>query len=52
MDGEKKERWLRLCELAVSEQDPAKLLRLVEEINRLLEQKEQRLKAQRTSGEG
>jgi hypothetical protein len=51
MDGEKKERWLQLCELAASEQDPAKLLRLVEEINRLLQEKEQRLKTQRTSCE-
>lgn len=51
MDGEKKERWLRLCEQAVTEQDPAKLLQLVQEINRLLEEKEQRLKTQRMSCE-
>lgn len=46
-----KEQWLRLCELAAREQDPAKLLRLVEEINRLLQEKEQRLKVQRSGCE-
>ena len=51
MDGEMKEQWLRLCELAAREQDPAKLLRLVEEINRLLQEKEQRLKVQRSGCE-
>ena len=44
MDGQNKERWLQLCELAASEQDPDKLFRLVQEINRLLEEKEERLK--------
>ena len=38
------ERWRELCELAVQEQDPAKLMALVTEINRILETKEQRLK--------
>jgi hypothetical protein len=51
MDGEKKEQWLQLCEQAAREQDPAKLLRLVEEINRLLEEKERRLKGQKTSSQ-
>lgn len=46
-----KEQWLRLCELAAREQDPTKLLRLVEEINRLLQEKEQGLKTQRISCE-
>ena len=44
MEGAAKERWLELCELAAKEQDSAKLLALVQEINRLLEEKEQRLK--------
>ena len=44
MDGEKKELWYSLCQQAVVEQDSAKLLQLIQEINRLLEQKEQRLK--------
>jgi hypothetical protein len=42
MDRETKERWLVLCEQAAVEQDPARLLALVTEINRLLEEKEQR----------
>ena len=43
MRGETEERWRRLCEQAVHEQDPNKLMKLMEEINRLLEAKEQRL---------
>ena len=43
MKGEVKERWLRLCEQAVVEQDTQKLMVLVEEINRLLDEKEERL---------
>lgn len=38
-----KERWLELCQQAAVEQDPKKLMELVEEINRLLAEKEQRL---------
>jgi hypothetical protein len=44
MQGDTAERWRRLCEQAAIEQDPQKLLELSEEINRLLEAKEQRLK--------
>jgi hypothetical protein len=43
MKGEAKEHWMHLCELAALEQDPEKLMQLVVEINRLLEEKEQRL---------
>jgi hypothetical protein len=39
-----KEHWLELCEQAAVEQDPKKLMELVEEINRLLQEKEQRLR--------
>jgi hypothetical protein len=38
------ERWMELCALAAEEQDPVKLLALTQEITRLLEEKEQRLK--------
>ena len=38
------ERWIELCAEAAEEQDYDKLLVLVNEINRLLEEKEQRLK--------
>jgi hypothetical protein len=40
----KTERWMRLAELASKEQDAHRLLRIVDLINRLLEQKEARLK--------
>lgn len=41
---ENRERWMELAELAASEQDPKKLMALVSEINRLLEEKRARLK--------
>jgi len=44
MDGEKKELWYRLCQQAAVEQDSAKLLELIREINRLLEEKEHRIR--------
>jgi hypothetical protein len=40
---EKTERWKALCEQAAVEQDPEKLLQLVREISRLLEEKQARL---------
>ena len=43
MQGEKKERWMELCAQAAIEQDPVKLMELLGEINRLLEEKERRL---------
>ena len=47
MQGQQKERWRELCELAAQEQNPERLMELVAEINRLLEEKEQRLIAAR-----
>ena len=44
MQGETRERWMQLCEQAANEQDPKRLMELIEEINRLLVEKEQRLK--------
>ncbi len=44
MDGKTKERWMELCDLAANEQDSAKLTALVEDILRLLKEKEDRLK--------
>jgi hypothetical protein len=44
MQGEDVERWRELCALAAAEQDPDRLLALVQEINALLERKERRLK--------
>lgn len=43
MQGENADRWLKLCEQAASEQDPHKLMELINEINRLLSEKEDRL---------
>jgi hypothetical protein len=44
MDRETKEEWLVLCEQAAVEQDPARLLVLVTEINRLLNEKQARVR--------
>jgi hypothetical protein len=43
---ENHEKWMELCALASKEQDSAKLLALTQEIARLLEEKEQRVKGQ------
>jgi len=43
MKGEKKERWMELCEQAANEQDASRLLEIVKQINDLLEEKERRL---------
>ena len=45
---ENQEQWFRLCEQAAIEQDPLRLMELVTEIDRLLREKEERLKAYRT----
>jgi hypothetical protein len=51
MQGEKAQQWRILCEQAAVEQDPEKLMRLVVEINRLLEEKEQRLRNQHANAQ-
>lgn len=43
MKDKTKELWKYYCEQAAVEQDPDKLLELVKEINRMLEEKETRL---------
>jgi hypothetical protein len=43
MQGQTKEHWMELCEQAAVEQDSDKLLQLISEINRMLDQKEERL---------
>lgn len=47
MQGEKLEKWEYLCREAATEQDPERLIALTREINRLLDEKEQRLTAAR-----
>jgi hypothetical protein len=44
LDRETKERWLVLCEEAAEEQDASRLLALVTEINRLLDEKRERVR--------
>lgn len=46
MQGDTKERWQKLCEQAAVEQEPTQLVALIQEINRLLEEKEKRLRQQ------
>jgi hypothetical protein len=43
MRGEKRERWLEICQMIADEQDPKKMIELVTELNNLLEEKERRL---------
>jgi hypothetical protein len=49
MTDQSKERWYQLCTLAPLENDPAKLLALVAEVNRLLAKKEQLLSASQSA---
>jgi hypothetical protein len=51
MQGERGERWRDLCSKAADEQDPDRLVALVREMNKLLEEKEQRLKHQGRAAE-
>jgi hypothetical protein len=44
MFGKTKERWMELCDQAANEQDAAKLKALIEDIARLLKEKDHRLK--------
>ncbi len=50
MLGEKKERWQELCEQAAQEQDPEKLSQLVAEIDRMLQEKQDRLERKQILG--
>ena len=43
MQGKVREQWMQLCEQAAVEQDAEKLLALVKEINRMLDEKDRRL---------
>lgn len=44
MQGETKERWIELCKQAELETDPERLMVLIQEIIRVLDEKEQRLR--------
>jgi hypothetical protein len=43
MQAKAKERWIELCEQAAVEQDSAKLLKLIQEIDKLLREKQERM---------
>ena len=47
MQGQKAECWRELCAQAAVEQDPIKLIQLINEINRMLLEKEERLQRKR-----
>lgn len=49
MQGQTKELWVSLCEQAATEQNPERLIQLIAEIDRLLREKEERLKDKRDS---
>ena len=44
MEADKRERWMRLCVEVADEQDSNRLLELISEIDRLLHEKEMRLR--------
>ena len=52
MKGETGERWQILCKQAAQEQDPDKLLELCAEIDRMLSEKEERLRNLRSDKQG
>jgi hypothetical protein len=43
MQGKVKEDWVQLCEQVAIEQDTERMIELVRELNRMLDEKEQRL---------
>ena len=49
MQGQTEEQWLELCELARVEQHPERLMALINEITRLLEEKQARLSGRHDS---
>jgi hypothetical protein len=51
MEGETKERWQMFCEQAALEPDPERLMLLVQEIDRLLTEKQARLKQRQAKPE-
>ena len=50
MQGKTKECWMQLCEQAAVEQDSEKLMRLIGEITRMLDDKDERLKRAQSAG--
>jgi hypothetical protein len=50
MKGKTKEHWMELCEQAAVEQDHERLMKLVNEIDRMLEEKDERLTREQPKG--
>lgn len=46
MKGEQEKLWTRLCREAATEDDPARMPQIIDHINRMLYEKELRLKQQ------
>ena len=44
MQEKVKEDWLQLCEQVAIEQNPERMIELIRELNRMLDEKQQRLK--------
>jgi hypothetical protein len=49
MQGKAKERWIELCEQAAVEHDANKLLKLIQEIDKLLREKQERMHSAKDS---
>ena len=52
MQGKVKEDWIQLCEQVAIETDPARMIVLVRELNRMLDEKEKRLERERVARGG
>ena len=52
MQGKLKEDWMELCEQVAVERDTARLLKLVRELNQMLDEKEQRLERKQPASDG
>jgi hypothetical protein len=51
MQGQDEEHWKMLCEQAATGQDHARLMELIHEIDALLSEKEERLRAQQLASQ-
>jgi len=49
MQGKAKERWIELCEQAAVEHDANKLLKLIQDIDKLLREKQERMHSAKDS---
>ena len=52
MQGKVKEDWIQLCEQVAIEQDPERMIVLLRDLNRMLDEKEMRLQRDRATRGG